>query len=354
MKSYYKIDFKKIDPEEFRVDERELQGKAVILVQPQFIGTKWTQANKRFRSSLWTSQGELISASFPKFTNWGENPDNFPVPQTLKNVNLIEKIDGSALIVSKHKDFADTIIRTRGTVDARKLDNGWEIEDLIKKYPKVFNPTTDRYSLIYEWTTPNNQIVIKYSELDITLIGGVYHDDYSLFTQVELDNLAKILEVKRPNIFKFSTIEEMIKTVENLEDREGLCVYSKNDQAIHKIKSSRYLALHRFRSGLSLKSVLEMFVELGRPENFHDEIKLKFDFECWTLAKEHAETVLEADKAVRSHVVDMQKLLSTFADKSRKEMALEIIKMPYPNIGFCLLDGKEINYQKLLSQILNL
>ena len=127
-----KIDLSKIDTTQFMVHQHLLNGEVVHLIQPQFIGCHWTQENKIFRSSLWDNDGNLISAGMPKFVNWGENPDNFPVPQSVKNTIITEKIDGSLLIVSKYK--GNVILRTRGTVDATKLDNGYEVEIFKEKY----------------------------------------------------------------------------------------------------------------------------------------------------------------------------------------------------------------------------
>ena len=41
-----KIDIEKIDRTQFMVHEHFVAGEIVYLVQPQHIGTKWTQDNK--------------------------------------------------------------------------------------------------------------------------------------------------------------------------------------------------------------------------------------------------------------------------------------------------------------------
>ena len=349
-----RINLSKIDQEQFRVQYRTLKDKPVVLVTPQFVGTKYTQQNKIFRSSLWTPEGFPISLSIPKFTNWGENPDNFPVPQDLKNVHILEKLDGSALIVSGHKDYG-TVIRTRGTVDATQLENGWEIAELKGRYPKAFRPSTDRFTLIYEWLSTTNTIVIKHSELDMVLIAGVWHKDYSLFTQAELDDMAlHVLNVPRPDVYSFHTIPEMLETIENIQDKEGVCVYSNNDQTIHKCKSIRYIKLHRFKSGLSLKTVLELYCELGRPQNFLEELSNRFDHECMEMAKDYAERVMAADQKLNYLEENVREILKIVSGKPRKEQAAKILEVCDSSspLGFSLLDQKSPNYLKLLSNLL--
>ena len=98
-----KIDLNTIDRESFYVNEHVWNGERVYLVVPKEMGCVWTQENKIFRSSVWNYDGELISASFPKFVNWGEKPETFPTPSSLDNTTIVDKLDGSTLIVSKYK-----------------------------------------------------------------------------------------------------------------------------------------------------------------------------------------------------------------------------------------------------------
>ena len=124
-----KIDLSKINREHFLVHESTIYGEPLYLVQPMHIGCTWTQENKIFRSSIWNAQGELVSAGFPKFPNWGEQPEVFPLPKSLEYATTVEKLDGSLLILSKYR--GKLILRTRGTFDASVHDNGNELVDFV-------------------------------------------------------------------------------------------------------------------------------------------------------------------------------------------------------------------------------
>ena len=63
-----RIDLSTIDAEQFQIKPGIFCGLDAILVIPNHIGTKFTQANKIFSSSIWSKTGELLSASFPKFS----------------------------------------------------------------------------------------------------------------------------------------------------------------------------------------------------------------------------------------------------------------------------------------------
>jgi hypothetical protein len=106
------------------------------------------------------------------------------------------------------------------------MENASEIDVLKAKYPKVFAFHQKGVSLLFEWVSPKNQIVIKHNEPDIELVGAVRHEDYSLFAQEELDILACNLDVPRPRKFKFSNYENLTSSINEIQDFEGVCVYS--------------------------------------------------------------------------------------------------------------------------------
>jgi len=361
-----KIDLTTI-PSDFVTRPVEVAGEMCYLVFPQHMGVKWTKQNLIFRSSVWNSQGELISAGFKKFFNWGEQPDLAYTPFSMTangGVKLLEKLDGSTLIVSKYK--GELIARTRGTIDARIMENGYELELLQKKYPKSFNNCwlfDERYSLIYEWVTPNNRIVIRYPEPDIYLIGVIKHADYSLESQITLDSIAESIEVKRPKYYNFNSLKEMHKAVEAFKGVEGLCVYCNHDQDIRKIKGVDYLARHRMKDELgSFERVVDFYFTQGRP-NFKDFLSAIEDTVDWETAQEcmgDASRIVDGMKEVNKIVDGFKTFIGKFkGELTRKQMAMEILQA-YGNTNrasyvFTILDGHELTdkeYKKLLYQVL--
>jgi hypothetical protein len=310
----------------------------VTLVQPNHIGAKWTQENKHFRSSVWSYDGTLISASFPKFVNWGENPQEFPVPQSLNKCTILDKLDGSLLIVSKYK--GNFILRTRGTVDASSMDNGHELQifrdtilpkleiDIFNKNSKVSQDTWN-VSYLFEWTTPENKIVIRYTEVEFRLIGIVNHDHYTLWTQSSLDFLAKELELLRPETYKFTTVTDLLSSVEKWSGKEGVVVYSHQDQMLHKVKSASYLALHRMKSEFSnIEAVIDVWLEQNRPNytDFYNYILNVADFETAEDVKGFISNICDANKQVNSIIQGMSDFVTNKVKllPTRKEQALLI------------------------------
>jgi hypothetical protein len=368
-----KIDLQYIDRNQFHVDEHMWNGQLVYLVQPKQMGCEWTQENKIFRSSVWNDEGELISASFPKFVNWGEKPDVFPIPTSLKNATIMEKLDGSTLIVSKYK--GNYMIRTRGTIDAGKMEkNGFEIEIFKNEVlPKLiamgvygaydYTAETWNFSVIFEWTSPLNTIVINYGDKPtFSLIGIIKHDNYRIASQEYLNCFATAGGFSRPATYTFTSIEDLIASVEKWEGKEGVCVYHRDGQEIHKVKGAWYLMLHHMKSELSsLEKVVDVWVARGYPsyQEFYTYIVTTFDYELAEQCRGHISNISDGYKEVLKIIAHMKAFVEPLKALPRKDAALKILsaygETNRKSFCFNLLDGKELDgeaIKKLVFQVL--
>jgi len=368
-----KIDLKSIDREHFRVDEHIViaTGETVYLVypDPDAPSPEWNSQNKIFRSSVWNYDGELISAGFPKFMNWGENSINFPVPKSLDNCTVVEKVDGSLFIVSKYRN--QYIFRTRRKLDATELPNGHEIEIfkelILPKISRIFPDETWPVSWLFEWTSPNQQIVINYGDRPrFRFVGMIDHNDYTIVEQELLDQVAQNNGLERPMTHKFTSLESLITEVNKWEGAEGVCVYK--NQSIHKVKSAWYLVRHRLATELSSRDkVIKLWVASGRPKynDFFNQIAEEFDFELATKVRGDISIICDAYKEVLEIIKGFQKFIverlnplgSALEKGPRKEMAKIVLssygKTNRANFVFKLAEGRELSdedIEKLLYQ----
>ena len=357
------INLHEIDRENFLIKEGIFCGQKAFLINPKHIGAKFTQKNKIFRSSIWSEEGELLSGGLPKFTNWLENPEHFPVPKSLNNANIVNKIDGSLGIF----DFVnhEFSIRTRGTFSYKTLENYQDFDFLLDRYINVqsYVSCNPRHSFLFEITSPNQRIVLDYGDKpDMFLVGIIDKENYSLLTQNELDSIAKQIEVKRPEYFTYTHLEELISNIQERNDIEGCCLYSKNDQAIHKIKSFHYLKLHALKSELgSLEKVIDLYFVLHEPsyEGFYDYLEKHFDFELAKQCRGSISKICDAIKEVNKIIDGMKEFIAPLKTVSRKDAALKILssygKTNRASFCFKLLDGQDLDYEakkKLLYQVI--
>lgn len=273
-------------------------------------------------------------------------------------------VHNSLLIVSRYK--GELMVRTRGTLDATALENGYEVAILKQKYPKCFdNPLLDTgRTLLFEWLSTTNKIILTYPDCpDMKLVGCILHEDYSYVSQDTLDDIAKELNVGRPRRYAFKSIQDMLTAVEALKDQEGFCFYYHDGQDIKKIKSPWYLALHRFKSNCSLEYILDFYVANGEPSynDFAAKISQTFDHECLALALPFASQVVDAGREVKKILAGMKKFVDEKVRPlpTRKEQAQLVLssygKTNRSGFVFQTLDGKQIDndgIKKLYWQVL--
>lgn len=358
------------DYNEFDIKQENIAGDECILVTPKHIGATWDRNNIIFRSSIWRKSDFFpISLSFKKFVNFGEKEDVFPAPKSLKNSTVVVKEDGSTLILSKYK--GEFIIRTRGTFDAAKMEkNGFEIQifrdTILKDYLKINlnNPTvtsaTWDYSIIFEWTSPLNKIVIDYGDKPLWyLIGWINHSDYSLLSQSALDALAKSYNWLRPQTYHFNDLVELVEAVKAWKDKEGVCWY--HGQNITKVKSDLYLIKHAFKENASLEAVIDFFISYGKPSysEFIAKLSEQFDYECISQVQGFISQTIDGYKEVLAIHNHMKEFVSNLNGLSRKEQAEKIIAAygitNRSGMVFAALDNKPLadkDAKKLLFQVL--
>jgi hypothetical protein len=352
------------NPEQFNFKECMIAGDECWLITPLDMATKWFDDNARFRSCIVRkSDNFVVSQGFGKFTNFGERPDFQPWDNSWK-IEARHKLDGSLLIVSKYK--GELIIRTRGTVNARQLDNGHEIDLLIKKYdrfPKggAFDiDFLDRgYSLLYEWTTPNNIIVLReHDEPTLTLVGMVNNSTCEYASQYLLDTISEYVGVNRPQKYEYNSVEECILDVAAWRGKEGVVLYSPDGQTLKKIKADEYCELHKLATGIKgIKQVLDVFMASPKFVNeyeFYSYIENTLDFEIAEKCKDFIEETCEAYRNVLDKIKKADNVVEGLRGLTRKEQAIDI-QQHYDDwrkgYAFSKLDGKEMDDKTLRKAI---
>ena len=282
----------KFDTENFTV----IEDNRLRLITPTRITAvsnhAWTKDNLWLRSRVETLDGRTVSQGFGKFFNLGMGTESIKC-DIVDIVNAIEKndaiatvkYDGSLLIFSWYND--QQIIRTRGSMTYKHLDNGYEIDTIFrKKYPKLFERRPngnnyDTWSLLCEWITPNNCIVLKYPEPALVLVGAVWHggtgvntyDGITKFPMTyapmsRLKEIAEDLQLPLVESFKLDTAG-WNRIQENLSKDnaiEGYVIRINGEQTLIKVKNEPYLTKHRLKSNLTTELLIDMWLQHGQPD----------------------------------------------------------------------------------------
>ena len=352
------------DPQQFNIKDCIIAGDECVLVTPKDMSVEWNEDNKIFRSSIWRkSDMHPISLGFKKFTNMGEAPEFEPI-EGYSDLEFVRKLDGSLIIISQYK--GELIVRTRGTIDATQLANGHEIEFLKNKYPNVFKNfwlDSEKFTLLFEWTTPTNRIVLQESEEPtLWLIGIVGHQTdafldpvgtYHYFSQSELDQQAAVLKVPRPERYTLN-LQNVVEYLKDKTSMEGVVIYGGNGQILKKVKTPSYLYKHRVFTGVkTVDHLFDLFVEYGQPqrENFEALLATNFDWELVKALSFMMDELYAKCKRIADKVLWIIMYLQNpdFVALDRKGKAAKILEY-FPDcsgIAFAMLDGKELPPHKL-------
>jgi hypothetical protein len=266
-------------------------------------------------------------------------------------------MDGSTLIFGIHN--GEIIHRTRGTLNCRQLDNGFEIDFLEEKYPKLWaaiqlNPD---YSILTEWETPNNYIVLRrVTEPTLTLTGVIDNNTLKYLSQIELDDLAVAWGLDRPETYTYTTIKECVEDVVGWKNREGVVIYSECGQFFRKIKAEEYLSLHKTLFGLrSINNVIDLFLTTERftkYEDFYQFVLTSLDFEIAERIKDDMLKIINAYNKTLGQINKVRLVVDNVRGESftRKDQAMEIIlnfKDWRKSVAFCILDNKVVDDKML-------
>lgn len=242
----------------------------------------------------------VVSRKFDRFFNYGEAIDlmkNFDSSHAV----IGDKEDGTNIGIYWNNHTSIWNISTRGMALAEgDFFLGGSFAENISK--SVFNITLKEfqnnfcgdknYTYIFEFVSPENQIVTPYEKSELVLLGI---RENSTGKYLDISNMKKFIaaciyeNVRMVHFAKFTDFENIKDVANNLEDlKEGFVVWDTMNDIRCKIKSQTYLIAHRLRGNTvpTYKNMMELVLEgevdefLAYFKNFEKYIeKPKYDME---------------------------------------------------------------------------
>lgn len=179
-------------------------------------------------------------------------------------VEVTDKADGSLGVLYRAPD-GKVAFSTKGSFDSdqaqyytrfvrgnEKLSNA--LEELKSRYPNV--------TFLFELTGPNNQIVLRYPKDDTVFLGAVDVETGRYLSTSDFDELWADKGLTKAESFKAANVTEALALPER-EDKEGVVIRVVSDdperQMQLKVKQEEYLKLHRLATGISRRTIDEIF-----------------------------------------------------------------------------------------------
>lgn len=350
-------------PTNFRIQQQNNE----LLVTPEMaVGNScWKNWRDRWLRSLHldANDGHIISCGWPKFMNLCEGLDKYKTDiydlyyHSKNGILATLKFDGTLLI--RYVQNGKVKFRTRGSFKVG-VDNRDELKIFEQKYPKLFNPKFySNISLLLEWTTPTNTIIIKYSEPELILIGAInYAKNVSwraanimLIRWSDLRNISQILNVKLPHYFYIDSSNQLDQLIEQLKhdkEIEGFVLRFDDEQKLVKLKTKHYFLLHGLKSNLNINRLIDLWLEWNKPiytvykQNFIDI----FDYEGWIFAKDMIDAMYKSILKVYDDLAEIKLFVDQMRHIDRKRFA-KAARTNYDGTHlsscFIFLDNKELN-----------
>lgn len=348
--------------DQFKIQDAVVFGCECSLITPKDMGVDWNEENKGYRSILIRkSDNKVVSRSWRKFVNFGEKPDFEPWNPDWQ-FDARAKIDGSALILSKMD--GNVIARTRGTSDARMMKNGDEVDYLLSKYPKLIDNeliNSENYSILCEWVTPTNRIVVNESdEPDLILLGAIENESGEYVFQLYLDGVAEQWNIRRPKRYFYPNLGQCLDDVKRWKDKEGLVLYHEPTQTLKKIKADEYLRLHRLKSHISsISNLVEFYMTTERAADYNEFFKVieqALDFELALQAKNDIEKVCFTHECISIEARKVEWFVDGTKHLPRKDFAAKVIDKYADwrkSYSFMVLDNKKMPDQMLKTLLID-
>jgi|LSQX01.2.fsa_nt_gb hypothetical protein len=272
---------------------------------------------------LRTDTKEVVARSFPRFFNWGEVADEMS-SFDFSNFVVQSKEDGSLILL--YWFDGHWRINTRGSFAQELMQfQTFTWEDGVRKALLVesldeFDAHLDRdCAYVGEFCSPWNKVVRNYESPCVFLLTAFNHKTNVELTTEEADKIAPLVRMKRPEIFRFSSIEQIQKFLQDQASAdptfEGVVIRDCHGHR-WKVKSPTYLGLHRLRGEGD---------NLYNPKHLLPFVLAGEESELLTYFNEAAEAVYKLKSQVQAAYIQLLETWSECKDiENQKDFALAV------------------------------
>lgn len=277
---------------------------------------------------------KLVSRPFEKFFNLSELV--IDKPDITKTIRLENKFDGS--LIKTFIDYNGNVrfaskgaLQSEQAVAAQQIFDSWPLESqMIVKLFAV------HYTFLFEYISPTNQVIIKYDkpELKLLAVRNTETGEYLNFIQpdhiIDKELIAQELEL----VYDSTRI--------NFEGYVGILESGQR----FKVKTNRYVALHRLKEDVS--SVSKM-IDVILDENYDDVVS---SFKDFPEIVNNLTIVNESVKRKYNHLVSVtESLVKENLELDRRSFAIKYNTHKFFSAIMQLYLGNKPDYKRLFKKL---
>jgi T4 RnlA family RNA ligase len=299
----------------------------------------------------------LVSLPFEKFFNYQENPFTADIDWG-EAVSVQDKRDGS--LMSTYKHFSDPeypllMLKSKGSISSPQCLDAmqWLYRPENEEFYSELEDAADwGYTVIMEWTAPDNRIVLGYDKPGLTVLAIRRNEDGSYKDKEDFRSMRMMQKYWVDDYFDYvekayGTVEEFVESIPDRQHIEGYVITLADGMRV-KMKTMWYLTRHRMKDGINsprrlFEAVLEEATDDMRTLFFDDPVAMKMiaDMEVF-------------GEGLYNHLVDqVERFYERNKDMTRKDYAILGQKeLTRPEFGLAMMKyvGKQPDYKESLKK----
>lgn len=281
------LDFYKSKPEDFNINKHRQKDLYIIKYKhPQVDwSNEWT---RQARGIVLDGNSNVVSRPYEKFFNYKELEWRDDIDKETKklsewddsNYEVIEKLDGSLAVVSQYDD--EILYTSSGNLQGKfpHMFKVWFDKNLTPRQKRNLKSLTKTYTLLFEYISPNNRIVVPYERTQMVLHGVINtRTGEELFDEAPFNKIAEDIGVDTANRMGHIELETLmrVKKLQDLTENlfEGFVIRFDNGKRL-KIKTDQYVELHSehtlWLGGVDTKKKTKLYIERIKDKTIDDLI----------------------------------------------------------------------------------
>ncbi|MBI3260178.1 MAG: T4 RnlA family RNA ligase [Ignavibacteriae bacterium] len=238
----------------------------ILNYQDDIENDEWNDFNSQCRGIIFDLHTKaLIAHPYDKFFNLDAHPEtkSHLLPYS-SGYEIAEKYDGS--MVTAFEWQGQVRFATRSSFD--NLQTNLAATIFTSKYPKLSEVPFQKYTLVFEIISPENQMIIPTTENDLILIGVRDLIENRMLSYAEVINFAKPYEL-RPLSLIAKTFDALLSEAKdgNTDTFEEGWVVRFGTGLYVKMKTWQYLAHRHIQSlGLTKKQLLKTYCDANKSQ----------------------------------------------------------------------------------------
>lgn len=296
------------------------------------------------RGLIFDMDGKILARRYHKFFNAGERADVLlqDVANKMATMDyvILEKLDGSMISPIprtdvRHSNEIQFRLGTKmGITDVALQAEAWLVGRT--NYIEFINYCISvGLTPIFEWCSPQQRIVLEYTEENLILTGIRYNVHGAYVTYKEMERYSRAFNIP---LVKTLAKDLSIDQVKSMEDSEGIVIRF-DDGHMVKVKSDWYCKIHKVKDDVCSESkVLDLIVN----EKVDDVLPILMEEDKALVEAYRKSSLIHLGHFTMGLIEYYFKIRDKLSDKdSRKDFAEFVKDEKYKGLLFKMYDAKQ-------------